>query len=421
MSNVAFKIYVLFFFLFSFKSQKCQFNSHLTAIDKVVSRKYNMLLTLSTDDKCNISCNILGDTGDSKVVKVEDYFYYGRFYYFFRFEELTQYKTHNYTCQYPLDSNNETNSNVYSITFPQNHDTKVLAYGDWSKCEDGRRSMKLLMELISKNKYDAMILLGDYAYDLANSKNKDLDLGNSFLEWVIPVTSLLPSMLAAGNHEYIDGSFEQFTNRFLLPQKNLYENLFYSFDINDVHFIAMNSDFPMVNFRGKEYLEYFQNWLKNDLKNTDKTWKVAYLHRPLYCSWISTGCDADAKILRNYFDKLLYEGNVDLVLAGHNHNYERMFPIYNNEVDFDSISIDENKYVNPKFPVHVICGSTGTKEGHHDYEPLEFSKIVSSKTGVCQLQFTQNRMRLEFISVDGDKVDDFEIVKTTNKRRRKLK
>lgn len=63
-------------------------------------------------------------------------------------------------------------------------------------------------------------------------------------------------------------------------------------------------------------------WLENDLKKTSK-WKVVYMHRPLYCSKENQDCNEDAIALRILFESLFLEYNVDLVLTGHRHNYER--------------------------------------------------------------------------------------------------
>ena len=101
---------------------------------------------------------------------------------------------------------NQKNANTFSIVFPQNSQTKILAFGDWSKSEDGIRSFDLMKKLIPINKYDAVIGLGDYAYDLA-STSQEWDSGNVFLDWIQPVTSLTPFMLSAGNHEFIGEIF----------------------------------------------------------------------------------------------------------------------------------------------------------------------------------------------------------------------
>lgn len=150
-----------------------------------------------------------------------------------------------------------------------------------------------------------------------------------------------------------------------MPNKANSENLFYSYDINNAHFVAMNSEIP-YQF-DETYKVNFQNWLRKDLLSSNKKWKIVYLHRPLYCSFDNDShCITSAKYMRDILEQILMENKVDLVLAGHVHAYERLFPIYAGKVDKDSVSEDNNTYVNPKYPVHVVCGAGGNREGFAD-------------------------------------------------------
>ena len=205
-----------------------------------------------------------------------------------------------------------------------------------------------------------------------------------------------------------------------MPSKKENENLYYSFDINNVHFVSITSDFIFRNYRGSDYLSHFQDWLRKDLANSNLQWKVVYMHRPLYCSWDNERCKSEGKKLRDFLENIFYDSGegkvkVDIVLSGHNHNYERMFPIYENNIDYDSISSDGNTYKNPKYPVYTICGSTGNKEGHVPlYEPKPITKMVSDKTGICDLTFSKSSMELKFLADDGSVLDIFKILKGTD-------
>jgi hypothetical protein len=147
-----------------------------------------------------------------------------------------------------------------------------------------------------------------------------------------------------------------------MPNKNQSENLFYSYDINNIHFVSMNSEIP-YEFN-EEYKLRFQDWLKKDLESSTKKWKLVYLHRPLYCSMPDDyHCISSSKYMRDILEDILIDQKVDMVLAGHVHAYERLYPIYQGKVDFESISKDKSVYTNPKFPVHIVCGAGGNREG----------------------------------------------------------
>ena len=56
------------------------------------------------------------------------------------------------------------------------------------------------------------------------------------------------------------------------------------------------------------------------------------------------------------FEPLFYKYSVDLFVVGHVHNYERMYPVYNDTVyAFD--------YKNPKATIHLLSGAAGNIEG----------------------------------------------------------
>ncbi len=64
-------------------------------------------------------------------------------------------------------------------------------------------------------------------------------------------------------------------------------------------------------------------WLRNELAHSGTDWKVCYFHHPLYTSGRYT---TTARFLRIAVEPILVEGNVDVVLTGHEHFYERMHP-----------------------------------------------------------------------------------------------
>ena len=64
-------------------------------------------------------------------------------------------------------------------------------------------------------------------------------------------------------------------------------------------------------------------WLKQELKESGTAWKICYFHHPIYTSGRYR---AGARALRLVLEPILVEGDVDVVLSGHEHLYERMQP-----------------------------------------------------------------------------------------------
>jgi hypothetical protein len=64
-------------------------------------------------------------------------------------------------------------------------------------------------------------------------------------------------------------------------------------------------------------------WLREQLAASKTDWKICYFHHPLYTSGRYT---SSARALRLVLEPLLIGGDVDVVLSGHEHFYERVQP-----------------------------------------------------------------------------------------------
>jgi hypothetical protein len=65
------------------------------------------------------------------------------------------------------------------------------------------------------------------------------------------------------------------------------------------------------------------DWLRQQLAESGTAWKICYFHHPLYTSGRYR---AVARSLRLAIEPILVEGDVDVVLSGHEHLYERLLP-----------------------------------------------------------------------------------------------
>lgn len=108
----------------------------------------------------------------------------------------------------------------------------------------------------------------------------------------------------------------------------------YSFEYGPVHFIALNSDYFFVrNDTAKYKYDGFENriggrqleWLLDDLKNSSKKMKIVYLHAAPYPAGGHKGSALDQfPAQRDSLWRIFESYNVDIVFAGHEHNYSRV-------------------------------------------------------------------------------------------------
>jgi hypothetical protein len=117
-----------------------------------------------------------------------------------------------------------------------------------------------------------------------------------------------------GNHEYEVGGaaayFQYFGDRSGPPGLG-----YYSYSLGAWHVFALNSEV------GLEAGSAQMAWLRGELAANQAQCEVAYLHKPLF----SSGFHGDQPQLRELW-RTLYEFGVDIVVAGHEHSYERFAP-----------------------------------------------------------------------------------------------
>jgi phosphodiesterase/alkaline phosphatase D-like protein len=151
-----------------------------------------------------------------------------------------------------------------------------------------------------------------HAGDLVNTGTSDADWG----EWHRGggwLNRSVPSIMAAGNHEYPKRVFTpHWKPQFTLPANGVpgLEESNYYLDIQGVRMVVLNT-----NERQKEQAE----WLDQLLSNNPNQWTVITFHHPIF----STARGRDNKELRALLQPIFDKYRVDLVLTGHDHTYGR--------------------------------------------------------------------------------------------------
>lgn len=250
----------------------------------------------------------------------------------------------------------DTISDQYSFTTPPLLSGNMHSYMVYGDLGTDTHDLQFLLQEALNEKYEAVFHVGDIAYDLNKEQGK---VGDKFLQQIEKVAARMPYMTVPGDHERYD-QFLHYRYRFSMP--NLpwpmpAEKLFYSIDIGPIHFVMYSTE---VFFYDESNIEDMLQWLKKDLDraNTQRSatpWIIAMGHRPMYCSvdGYSEDCRLDNSLVRTSLEELFYSEGVDLVIAGHEHYYERTWPVYNKK------AVQYN-YREPAAPVHITIGTLGS-------------------------------------------------------------
>jgi hypothetical protein len=95
---------------------------------------------------------------------------------------------------------------------------------------------------------------------------------------------------------------------------------YYSYDLGDWHIIVLNSECEAVGGCGAGSAQ--EQWLRHDLKDHPAKCTLTYWHKPLFSSGAAHG---NAPEMKPVWDAL-YSADADIVIGGHDHDYERFAP-----------------------------------------------------------------------------------------------
>jgi predicted phosphodiesterase len=224
-------------------------------------------------------------------------------------------------------------------------DFNFVSAGDFG-CSD--KAKQTVSNMISK-KPELIILTGDLSYQ----KN-----ATCWYNTIAPLDTNGKLKVAFGEHD-IDDNLTKYND--YLTHFNLTKP-YYSFNYQNVHFLAMatakNDVVPYLN--GSEQYEFVNSDLKNAHEDDLIDWIIVDTFRPLYSSNTThPGLDKLQDIYHPLFEKY----GVDIVLQGHNHNYQRTYPLsYNPEKSSSPIVTDRHTrdYDNdPNGQIFFTIGTAG--------------------------------------------------------------
>jgi acid phosphatase type 7 len=260
----------------------------------------------------------------------------------------------------------------------------LVGAGDIASCKspEGARATAKLIEQIPGTVFAA----GDLAYEkgsAAEFKNCYHPAWGRFKDRTKP---------ALGNHEYVDPTASGYF-QYWGAQAGLRGRGYYSYDLGDWHIVVLNTNCNAKDLGGCGTGSPQETWLKEDLAKHPNACILAYGHHALFSSGVFKKHAVHPELKQLWED--LYAAHADLVLAGHEHSYERFAPQ------------DPEGKADPANGIREIVVGTGGRS--HDL--LGFatpnSEVREWDTfGVLKLTLSPDKYTWEFIPEEGKTFHD---------------
>ena len=201
----------------------------------------------------------------------------------------------------------------------------IAAAGDIAgKINHHRATAGLLLTLVEREPLAALLVLGDLQYPAGAYQDF---IAHYHPTWGQPPLRAITRPVP-GNHEYDQGrsdatGYFDYFNGPDHPTGPAGERGkgYYSFDLGDWHLVALNSSdgcrrVPCAVGSA------MHSWLVQDLASTRKKCVLAYWHHPRF----QIGHHPDSSVVAPLWNAL-YDAHADVVLNGHDHNFQQLAPL----------------------------------------------------------------------------------------------
>ncbi len=251
----------------------------------------------------------------------------------------------------------------------------LVGAGDIAVCGSSRdEATATLLDNISGTVFTA----GDNAYPDGNATNFSQCYEPS---WGRHKARTFPS---PGNHDYhvVDAAdYFAYFGANAGPAGRGY----YSYDIGDWHVVSLNSNVDRTT-NSPQLI-----WLRADLAASTKQCTVAYWHHARFSSGTQHGSNTSTQP----FWQALYDAGAELVIAGHEHNYERFAPQ------------TPTGQSDPAAGIREFVVGTGGASFYPNFTPLPNSEVRNGATsGVLELTLNAGTYTWQFIPVAGQTFTD---------------
>jgi len=273
---------------------------------------------------------------------------------------------------------------------PPGRPLRFIAFGD-SGTGDGRQMA--LSAVMARHEPDLVIHTGDLIY--MDGAYEDYPA-----KFFVPYAGLIrsvPFYPALGNHDWRTDRGEPMLRRFVLPRNGpdgVQPERCYWFDYGDARFVAIDS-----NLASGTLQRDVAPWLKRVLGDCPARWRFVFFHHPPYTG----GRHPPDERIQAALVPALERCGVDVVFCGHNHLYERTYPMRAGRVVPDGRGV-----------VYVTTGAGGMRlYAERQPPPAYIAAYHDAGFSFTLVEIDGPRLRLRQIDEQNATVDEWIMTKST--------
>jgi hypothetical protein len=254
----------------------------------------------------------------------------------------------------------------------------VLAAGDIASCaSDGDEATAAI---VAARPGAVVATLGDHVYDAGTAAE--------FRSCYTPTWGAFRNRTkpAVGNHELFSRGGRDYREYFGSASGG--KSGYYSYDLGSWHIVVLNSNCSTESCAAGGAQE---RWLRLDLTANPARCTLAYWHHPRFSSGASHGSTLEVAPLW----QALADHGADVVLAAHEHNYERFVPL------------DRGGRPDPEHGIRSFVVGTGGRSHYGFGQVIDGSEVRNDDTfGVLQLVLSTEEYNWQFLPVAGGTFTD---------------
>jgi 3',5'-cyclic AMP phosphodiesterase CpdA len=248
---------------------------------------------------------------------------------------------------------------------------------------------------IAAGDYGALLVLGDVQYEHGRFRDF-IENYDVYFHDLLPITYPVP-----GNHDYGVTDAAGYFRYFGDVARS--DTGYYSFDLGGWHIVGLNSQLCPAPYKntdaevcGPGDPQY--EWLAADLAASDAECTIAFFHHPRvsWIRYINADWNDEAEARIDPLWDLLYRRGADVVLAGHEHFYQRFHPLNGNT------KIDRSRGI-----VQFIAGGGGESlgnQGSWNHRPKALAASFDRGYGFLEMTLRPGAYDWRYVPAQGQPV-----------------